>query len=73
MNERKRIKKRIKKLKAEEEALMKNAQGERFQEGKFSGFVYKIRMEKYSSRLNEIKQKLPVQAHNQAPVFNFPI
>ena len=52
---------------------MKKSQTERFKEGNLSGFVYKIRMEKYSSRLNEIKQKLPVQAHNQAPVLNFPI
>ncbi|TAL58440.1 MAG: hypothetical protein EPN86_00100 [Nanoarchaeota archaeon] len=58
-----RLKSRIRKMNAEEMALqglMKKAQGERFIEKKISGIVYDIRMKKYTERLQEIKETLPV-------------
>ena len=61
--EKNRIRKKIKRLKAEERAieeLMKKTQAERFEQNKISGLVYNIRMEKYKKKLNEIKEMLPV-------------
>lgn len=58
-----REKDRIQKLKAEEIALlelMKRAQKERFEEGKISDFIYKLRMEKYNTRLNNVRETIPV-------------
>jgi len=59
----KRIRKKLGKLKAEKQALlnlMKKVQTERFKEGKISEFIYKIRMETYNKRLNEVKEEIPV-------------
>ena len=57
------IKKKIKRLNAEEQVLIeliKKTEEERFKEEKISGLVYNIRIKKYKDRLNEIKQNLPV-------------
>lgn len=59
----KRTRDKLKKLKIEHESLqklMKKTQIERFREGKISESTYNIRMEKYSERLNEVKQTIPV-------------
>lgn len=59
----KRIHDNLKKLRIEKESLlklMKKSQAERFEKGKLSESIYKIRMEKYSERLNEIKETIPV-------------
>jgi len=61
--EKKLLKNKIKKMKAEKEVLMnlmKKAQLERFKQNKISGLVYNIRMKKYQEKLQEIKQDLPV-------------
>ncbi len=61
--EKKIIKTKIKKMKAEEEVLtnlMKKVQEDRFKKNTISGLVYNIRMKKYQERLQEIKQELPV-------------
>jgi hypothetical protein len=57
------LKKKIKKMKVEKDALqdlMKKAQFERFKENKISGIVYNIRTKKYQEKINEIKEELPV-------------
>jgi len=59
----KRIRNKLKNLKIEKESLsklMKKTQEERFKKGKISESIYKIRMEKYNQRLNEIKEMIPV-------------
>lgn len=61
--EKKLIRRKIKKMKAEKEVLvklMKKAQEERFKKNIISGLVYNIRMKKYQEKLQEIKQELPV-------------
>jgi len=61
--EKKLIKKKIRKMKAEKEVLMrlmKKAQTERFKKNSISELVYNIRMKKYQEKLQEIKQELPV-------------
>lgn len=55
--------KKIQKMKIEYRALtdlIKEAQRERFQTNKISGLVYNIRMAKYKSRQEQIKESLPV-------------
>jgi hypothetical protein len=42
------------------EDLKKKAQEERFKQGKISALVYNIRMEKFDSKRDKIKQELPV-------------
>lgn len=57
------LKNKIKRLKAEEQvliALMKEAQTQRFKEDKISGLVYNIRMKNYQGKFQRIKEKLPV-------------
>lgn len=57
------IEKRLRKLRAERESLiklMKEAQRERYEKQSLSALVYNIRMEKYNKRLNEIKEIVPV-------------
>ncbi len=57
------IKKKIRKMIAEKEVLMrlmKKAQEDRFKKNIISGLVYNIRMKKYQEREQEIKQELPV-------------
>lgn len=59
----KKIRDKLKKLKIEQESLhklMKKTQIERFKKGNISESIYKIRMEKYTERLNEVKQTIPV-------------
>ncbi len=54
---------RLRRLKREESSLvelMKRAQKERFKEGKIPDFIYKLRMDKYNKRLNEVKETIPV-------------
>jgi hypothetical protein len=54
---------KIRKIKTEEKGLndlIKKVQTERFKENKISASVYKITMEKYQKRAQEIKQELPV-------------
>ena len=61
--EKKRLENKIRKMKAEGQALnnlMKKAQTERFKENKISASVYKITMEKYQKRMQEIEEELPV-------------
>jgi len=61
--EKRLIKIKIKKMKTEEEILvrlMKKSQEDRFKKNAISGLVYNIRMKKYQERLQEIKQELPV-------------
>jgi len=61
--EKKLIKRKIKKIKAEKEVLiklMKKAQEDRFKKNLISGLVYNIRIKKYQEREQEIKQELPV-------------
>ena len=61
--EKRLIRRKIKKMKAEKEVLMrlmKKAQEERFKKNIISGLVYNIRMKKYQEKLQEIKQELPV-------------
>ena len=40
--------------------LMKKAQTERYKQNKISGLVYNIRIKRYESKIQEIKQELPV-------------
>jgi hypothetical protein len=57
------LKKKVEKMKAERKTLtdmMRKAQEERFKLNKISELVYGIRIGKYKSRLEEIKQELPV-------------
>jgi hypothetical protein len=57
------LKRKIKRMKIEKEVLtglLKDTQIERFKKNKISGLVYNIRVEKYKTRLNEIKEELPV-------------
>jgi hypothetical protein len=57
------ILKRIEKMKLEFKTiteLMKQSQRDRFQSNKISGLVYNIRMAKYKSRQEEIKELLPI-------------
>lgn len=57
------LKKKIAGLISERKAiqnLMKRSQEERFKENKISQLVYNIRMNKYSERLQDIKQELPI-------------
>ncbi|MFA5084590.1 MAG: hypothetical protein WC475_04415 [Candidatus Paceibacterota bacterium] len=59
----KRLAEKIRKMKAEEQALnglMKKTQTERFKKNEISGLVYGIRMKRYQKRLQEIKEELPV-------------
>jgi hypothetical protein len=59
----KRIRDKLKKLRIEKESLvelMKKTQVERFKKGKLSEAIYKIRMGKYSQRMNEVKGTIPV-------------
>jgi len=59
----KRTREKLRKLKLEKESLnrlMKKAQMDRFKKGEISESIYKIRMEKYSQRLNEVKGTIPV-------------
>jgi len=61
--EKKILKNKIRKMKTEEKVLndlMKKTQEERFKEKKISASVYKIRMDKYQKRQQEIKEELPV-------------
>lgn len=58
----KNLRKKIKRLKAEKEALinlLKKAQTERYKEGKISGLVYNVRTEIYHKKLDDIKEMLP--------------
>jgi hypothetical protein len=58
-----RLKKKVRKLKVEEKVLnglMMDSQTKRFKEGKMSGLVYNIKINKYKSRIAEIKEILPV-------------
>lgn len=57
------LKKQIKKMKIELRVLddlIKRTQEQRYKENKISGLVYNIRMKKYESRIQEIKEELPV-------------
>jgi hypothetical protein len=57
------IKKKIKKMNVERDALeglIKKTQIERYKKNNISGLVYNIRVKKYESRIEEIKQELPV-------------
>lgn len=59
----KRIRNKLKKLKIEQETLiklMKKAQTDMFKEAKLSRAIFNIKMEKYSKRLNEVKETIPV-------------
>jgi hypothetical protein len=59
----KMVRDKLKKLKIELgslQKLMEKTQIERFKEGNISESVYNIRMEKYTKRLNEVKQTIPV-------------
>jgi preprotein translocase subunit SecG len=61
--EKKILKNKIRKMKTEEQVLqnlIKKAQTERFKENKISASLYKISMEKYQKRMQEIKEELPV-------------
>lgn len=63
LNSRRILKKRIRKMKAEEKVLNKlilKTQEKRFKEGTISGLVYNIRIKKYKEKLSEIGQRLPV-------------
>ncbi len=58
-----RLRKKVRKLKIEHNALnnlIKDTQTKRFKEGKMSALVYNIKIEKYKSRMAEIKETLPV-------------
>ena len=58
-----RLQKKVRKLKVEHNVLndlIKDAQTKRFKEGKMSALVYNIKVEKYKSRMSEIKETLPV-------------
>lgn len=58
----KNLRKKIKRLKAEKEALvnlLKKAQTQRYKEGKISGLVYNVRTERYNKKLDDIKEMLP--------------
>ncbi|HLD38719.1 MAG TPA: hypothetical protein VJB05_00205, partial [archaeon] len=60
---RRNLKKKIRRMKAEKIALnhlMKETQRDRFETGKLSAPIYEIRMDKYNKRINDIDQKLPV-------------
>lgn len=57
------LKEKISKLKAEETSLtklIKQTQIDRFQKGRISESIYKLKVEKYTKRLNEVRQDLPV-------------
>lgn len=57
------IKRKLDNLKIEQESLlklMKETQTKRFKQGNMSRDVYDIRMAKYNSRVNEIKETIPV-------------
>ncbi len=57
------ISKKIERMKIEFKTiteLMKQSQRDRFQSNKISGLVYNIRMAKYKSRQEEIKETLPI-------------
>ena len=59
----KRIRNELKKLRIEKKSLIiliKKAQTDRFKKKKISESVYNIRIEKYTNRINEIKQTIPV-------------
>ena len=61
--EKRLIKSKIKKIKAERNILknlIKRTQSERFKENFISGLVHNIRMKKYRQREQEIEQELPV-------------
>ena len=61
--QKKRLRNKIKKMKAEYEAikeLEKKTQIERFKENKISGLTYNIRMKKYQEKMNQIKEEIPV-------------
>ena len=58
-----RLKKKVRKLKVEHNVLndlIKDSQTKRFKEGKMSALVYNIKVDKYKSRMAEIKETLPV-------------
>jgi len=60
---RKLLKNELKKLHSEEKALVKlikKTQKERFHQDKLSRFIYHIRMDKYTKRLNEVRENIPV-------------
>lgn len=60
---RKKLAEKIKKMRAEEQALnelIKKTQTERFKKNEISGLVYGIRVKKYEERLQNIKEELPV-------------
>ncbi len=59
----KKIKNELDKLRIEKKSLsilMKTAQLDRFKRGVIPDTVYKIRMEKYNTKMNDLKQKIPV-------------
>jgi len=57
------LKNKLKRLYAEEKALMKlikKTQKDRFHKEKLSRYIYHIRIEKYTKRLNEVRENIPV-------------
>lgn len=59
----KRIRDKLKKLRIEKESLIeliKKTQIGRFEKGRIPESIYRIRIEKYNKRLNEIKETIPV-------------
>ncbi len=59
----KRVRNKLKDLEAEKKALtrlIKNAQIEKYKKGTMSDTAYRIRMEQYTNRLNQNKQRIPV-------------
>ncbi len=57
------MKKKLEKLKVEEKSLqqlMKETQKSRYQKNNMSLYVYNLRMDKYTDRLNEVRQDIPV-------------
>jgi len=59
----KKLRKRLRKLRAEEKSLVsmiKKAQSDRYKKGTIPKFLFDIKMAKYRGRLNEVKEGIPV-------------